>query len=68
MPLAELDIGILKHDWDDPRVQGFAWMMDGDAMDAAQKAPLGPWGQPAHGQHAAGLGGGILMPHLSAAL
>lgn len=59
--LAELNIGILKHDWDDPRVKGFVdglalvnsvaqrsagfvWMMDGDAMDAAQNDPAGVMG------------------------
>lgn len=61
MHLAELNLGVLKHDWDDPRVRGFVdgldlvnrvakrsrgfvWMMDGEAMDAAQNDPDGPLG------------------------
>ena len=51
--LAEFNLGVLKYDWDDPRVQGFVdgldlvngvakrspgfvWMLDEDAMEAAQ--------------------------------
>lgn len=51
--IAEFNIGVLRHDWDDPRVAdfadnidrvnavarrspGFVWMLDDDAMDAAQ--------------------------------
>lgn len=61
MQLAELNLGILKHDWDDPRVKGFVdgldpvnrvaqrsrgfvWMMDSEAMDAAQNDPSGVMG------------------------
>ncbi len=63
MHLAELNLGILKHDWDDPRVQGFVdgiaivnkvaersdgfiWRMSDDDMDAAQRDPNGPFGNP----------------------
>ena len=59
--LAEFNLGILKYDWDDPRVQGFVdgldlvngvakrspgfvWMLDEDAMEAAQNDAGGPLG------------------------
>lgn len=56
--LASFNIGVLRYDWDDPRVAdfaenidrvnniakrspGFVWMLDDDAMDAAQNDPEG---------------------------
>ena len=63
MHLAELNLGVLRHDWDDPRVQGFVdgigivnrvaersdgfvWRVSDDEMDAAQRDPNGPFGNP----------------------
>lgn len=63
MHLAELNLGVLKHDWDDPRVQGFVdgidlvnrvaelsdgfiWRVSDEEMDAAQRDPDGPFGNP----------------------
>lgn len=63
MQLAELNLGVLRYDWDDPRVQsfvdgvgivnrvaerseGFIWRVADDDMDAAQRDPNGPFGNP----------------------
>ncbi|MEO0668590.1 MAG: DUF3291 domain-containing protein [Pseudomonadota bacterium] len=42
MPLAEFNIGILKYDWDDPRVADFAGNLD-RVYDIARRSPGYVW-------------------------
>ena len=55
MPLAEFNIGILKYDWDDPRVADFADNLD-RVYDIARRSPGYAWHMESEDMEAAQLG------------